>query len=176
MKFDLRYYQEECRDAMLAGEADWSKQCAVLPVGSGKTIIFSSIAEAKVERREKTLILADKDNAIVAASVQTMVNRLDKWPRNHFSTLIIDEAHHCVADQWQRVLSHFDGGGTRVHGFTATPERNDRRSIGSYFENLSYEIGLRQLIHDGYLCPIKILALPTRIDPRHASSSAAQHC
>ena len=188
---DLRYYQQDAIDAVLKGEGQWDKQLVVMPTGSGKTICFAHLAQHKLP--ERTLILADKeklveqacekielstgmiagreqaqytadlDNAIVVSSVQTMINRLGKWPKDHFRTVVVDEAHHCVADMWQTVLGHFDSH-AKVVGFTATPLRSDKRELGSYFDEVSYEIGLRQLINDGYLCPIKLKALPTKID------------
>ncbi|MDP6719002.1 MAG: DEAD/DEAH box helicase family protein, partial [Pirellulaceae bacterium] len=188
---DLRYYQQDAIDAVLKGESRWDKQLVVMPTGAGKTICFSALAQYKLPRR--TLILADKEklveqacekielsigmnagreqadhkadlkDAIVVSSVQTMINRLDKWPKNHFATVVADEAHHCVADMWQTVLGHFDGH-AKVVGFTATPFRSDKRELGSYFDEVAYEIGLRQLINDGYLGPIRLTALPVKID------------
>ena len=46
---------------------------------------------------------------VVVGSVQTMMRekRLNGFPENYFQTIIIDEAHHCISDSYQRVLQHF---------------------------------------------------------------------
>ena len=79
---------------------------------------------------------------VVVGSVQSMMreNRLNKFPEDYFSTIIIDEAHHCLTDSYQRVLEHF--GGARVLGVTATPDRSDMRNLGQYFDSLAYEYTL----------------------------------
>ena len=46
---------------------------------------------------------------IVVGSVQSMMRekRLSQFPDDYFNTIIIDEAHHCISDSYQRVLQHF---------------------------------------------------------------------
>nr|DAZ28676.1 MAG TPA: Chromatin remodeling complex ATPase [Caudoviricetes sp.] len=101
---------------------------------------------------------------IVVGSVQTLMRekRLGTFPADYFQTIIIDEAHHCISDSYQRVLQHFDGA--QVLGVTATPDRGDMRDLGTYFESLAYEYTLPKAIKEGYLTPIKALTLPLRID------------
>lgn len=101
---------------------------------------------------------------VVVGSVQSMMreNRLNKFPEDYFSTIIIDEAHHCLTDSYQRVLEHFDGA--RVLGVTATPDRSDMRNLGQYFDSLAYEYTLPRAIKEGYLCRIQAMTLPLNID------------
>lgn len=101
---------------------------------------------------------------VVVGSVQSMMreNRLNKFPEDYFSTIIIDEAHHCLTDSYQRVLEHFDGA--RVLGVTATPDRSDMRNLGQYFDSLAYEYTLPRAIKEGYLCKIQAMTLPLNID------------
>ena len=101
---------------------------------------------------------------IVTGSVQTMMRekRLDTFPADYFSTVIVDEAHHAVSDSYQRVLNHFPDA--KVLGVTATPDRGDMRNLGSYFESLAYEYTLPKAIREGYLCKIKALTIPLKID------------
>jgi superfamily II DNA or RNA helicase len=197
--YKLRYYQKEAVNAALKGFTEWDKQLLVMPTGAGKTICFSALAEQMLP--ERTLVLADKEklveqacekiedsigiiagreqanhqadrnNAIVVGSVQSMINRLDKWPKNHFKTVICDEAQHAISDSWQSVLNHFDSH-ANVVGVTATPFRGDKRELGTYFDEVTYEISLRQLIHDGYLAPIILKALPIDIDISEVNSVA----
>lgn len=101
---------------------------------------------------------------IVVGSVQTLMRekRLSQFPADYFDTIIVDEAHHCISDSYQKVLQHFTDA--NVLGVTATPDRGDMRNLGTYFESLAYEYTLPKAIKEGYLSPIKALTLPLRID------------
>lgn len=101
---------------------------------------------------------------IVVGSVQTMMRekRLGQFPEDYFDTIIIDEAHHCISDSYQRVLQHFSGA--KVLGVTATPDRGDMRNLGSVFESLAYEYTLPKAIKEGYLSPIKAVTIPLKVD------------
>lgn len=101
---------------------------------------------------------------ITVGSVQSMQSekRLKKFSTDYFNTIIIDEAHHCLSDSYQRVLEHFSGA--NVLGVTATPDRGDMRNLGSYFEALAYEYTLPKAIKEGYLSPIKAMTIPLNID------------
>ena len=101
---------------------------------------------------------------IVVGSVQTLMRekRLNQFPPDYFRTIIVDEAHHCISQSYQNVLQHFSE--SKVLGVTATPDRGDMRNLGEYFENLSYEYTLPDAIKSGYLCRIKAMTIPLRID------------
>ena len=101
---------------------------------------------------------------IVVGSVQTLMRqqRLDRFKKDYFDVIIIDEAHHCLSDSYQRVLAYFDQA--KVLGVTATPDRGDMRNLGSYFQSLAYEYTLPKAIKEGFLVPIKALTVPLRMD------------
>ena len=101
---------------------------------------------------------------IVLGSVQTMMRekRLGQFPEDYFDTIIIDEAHHCISDSYQRVLRHFPEA--KVLGVTATPDRGDMRNLGSVFESMAYEYTLPKAIKEGYLSPIKAVTIPLKVD------------
>ncbi|SEU32502.1 DEAD/DEAH box helicase [Paenibacillus sp. NFR01] len=101
---------------------------------------------------------------VVVGSIQTMMRdkRLQQFAADHFDTIIIDEAHHCISDSYQRVLQYFEGA--HVLGVTATPDRGDMRNLGSYFESLAYEYTLPKAIKAGYLSPIKAMTIPLKLD------------
>lgn len=101
---------------------------------------------------------------ITVGSVQSMMRatRLSRFPEDYFNTIIIDEAHHCISDSYQRVLKHFPSA--KVLGVTATPDRGDMKNLGQVFESLAYEYTLPKAIKEGYLSPIKAVTIPLQVD------------
>lgn len=101
---------------------------------------------------------------ITVGSVQSLMRetRLARFPEEYFDTIIIDEAHHCISDSYQRVLGHFPEA--KVLGVTATPDRGDMKNLGQVFESLAYEYTLPKAIKEGYLSPIKAVTIPLRVD------------
>ena len=101
---------------------------------------------------------------ITVGSVQSLMreSRLSRFPEDYFNTIIIDEAHHCISDSYQRVLQHFPDA--RVLGVTATPDRGDMKNLGQVFESLAYEYTLPRAIKEGYLSPITAVTIPLKVD------------
>lgn len=101
---------------------------------------------------------------ITVGSVQSLQRekRLSRFPDDYFDAIIIDEAHHCISDGYQKVLKYFSDA--KVLGVTATPDRGDMQNLGQYFETLAYEYTLPKAIREGYLSPIKALTIPLKLD------------
>ncbi len=101
---------------------------------------------------------------VVVGSVQTLMRpqRLARFRRNYFDTIIIDEAHHAISDSYQRILNYFESA--NVLGVTATPDRGDMRNLGEIFQSLAYEYTITKAIKEGYLSPIKALTIPLQLD------------
>lgn len=101
---------------------------------------------------------------VTVGSVQTLMRekRLEQFAPDYFDTIIVDEAHHCLSESYQRVLNHFSKA--KVLGVTATPDRGDMRNLGQYFDSLAYEYSLPRAIREGYLSPIKALTIPLKLD------------
>lgn len=186
----LRTYQTSAIEAIQRGFDEYQKQLLVLPTGGGKTILFSHLAAMHQPRR--TLVIAHReeliqqavdkihkatgivaeiekaeqcasfDAPVVVASIQTLSRRKVKWPKDHFGLIVVDEAHHVLADSYLNVLSHFDQNAF-VLGVTATPDRGDKRGLSKYFENIAYEVSLLDLIKQSWLSPIKVKTLPLQI-------------
>jgi len=197
---NLRPYQKNAIEAIESGWMEYDKQLVVMPTGSGKTILFSHLAARKLPR--KTLIIAHReelvsqaisklrvatgiqasremsnshaslDANVVVASIQSLGNRLFKYPKDHFSLIVCDEAHHAVSESWIKVLYYFQA---KILGVTATPDRGDKKNLGKFFENVAYEISLVDLINDGYLSPIKVRTVPIKIDLNNVKQSAGDY-
>lgn len=101
---------------------------------------------------------------VTVGSVQTLQKekRLSRFNNEHFDIIIVDEAHHCISDSYQKVLRYFDTA--NVLGVTATPDRGDMRNLGQYFESLAFEYTLPKAIKEGYLSTIKALTIPLKLD------------
>ena len=115
-----------------------------------------------VEKAEQTSLQSRYRVTVGSVQSLTREKRLSRFPPDYFGTIIIDEAHHCISDSYQRVLQYFQG--SNVLGVTATPDRGDMRDLGSYFESLAYEYTLPKAIREGYLCPIQALTVPLKLD------------
>jgi superfamily II DNA or RNA helicase len=118
--------------------------------------------ECAVEKAERSCL--GEWFRVVVGSVQTLMSekRLAQFPRDYFDVIIVDEAHHVLADSYRRILDYFDGA--KILGVTATPDRGDMKNLGEVFESLAYEYTLPRAIKDGYLCRIKALTIPLEID------------
>ncbi len=161
----------------------------VYPTGGGKTIIFSYITNEASKRGKSVLILVHRIEllrqtseklteynvphglinpkytpkyyeTVQVASVQTLVRRLDKIPTPDL--IIIDEAHHATAGQWNKILDYFPDAKTL--GVTATPIRTDGKGLDSCFDDLVMGPSIMDLIELGYLAQPKVYAPPNDID------------
>ncbi|MCD8299566.1 MAG: DEAD/DEAH box helicase family protein, partial [Clostridiales bacterium] len=67
--FELRQYQSEAKDAILS---EWSeghrKTLLVLPTGTGKTIVFASVADNQVHQGHRVLIMAHRGELLDQAA------------------------------------------------------------------------------------------------------------
>lgn len=192
----LRPYQTKAKQCITAQwAAGHSRTLLVLPTGTGKTIVFASLAADQVRAGDRVLILAHRGELleqaadklqrstglvsavekaestcldswyrVVVGSVQTLQRpaRLERFPRDYFGTIIIDEAHHAITDGYRRILEHFSAA--KVLGVTATPDRGDMRNLGEVFDSLAFEYKLTDAIRDGYLCRIMAQTVPLRLD------------
>lgn len=102
--------------------------------------------------------------SVTLASIATLSNdaRLNKFPKDYYDCIIVDEAHHCLAPTYQKVLRYFNKA--NVLGVTATPDRGDMQDLGKFFDKKAYEYTLTRAIHEGYLCPIKAKMIPLKLD------------
>jgi superfamily II DNA or RNA helicase len=167
---------------------------------SGKTILFSRLAQDYQPRRtlilahreelitqavdklrvstgiEAQVEMGDEraslDAPVVVASVQTLMRekRRERWPRDHFGLVVVDECHHVLSDSYQNTLGHFHDH-AKVLGVSATPERGDKKNLGKYFENIACEVTLLDLINQGWLAPIKVKTVPLGMDLRGVRTS-----
>lgn len=125
-----------------------------------------SLGVVKAERNEM-------DADVIVASVQTLSRprRLEALMSAgvELATIVVDEAHHAVADSYMAVIDAVWGedgaGGAELAarplllGCTATPDRLDKVGLGYVFDKISHQVGLVELIKRGYLTDIQALQM-----------------
>ena len=129
-KLTLRGYQVAAHEAVMNGFIEFRKQLLVQPTGGGKTVQFAHLAAALQPKRTLVLahreelimqavdkihrctgLMADVEMGehharptapVVVASVQTLARttRRERWARDHFGLIVVDEAHHILADSY----------------------------------------------------------------------------
>jgi len=109
--------------------------------------------------------LDDVTAAIIAATVQTLSDR-SRFDRviahGPFSHLVIDEAHHGMADTYLRVVDWLRelNPALRILGTTATPGGGSgARRLGGLFQSVAFRFTLRQAIARGVLVPFAAVAV-----------------
>ncbi|MBE7504308.1 MAG: DEAD/DEAH box helicase [Verrucomicrobiales bacterium] len=188
----FRPYQPRFVDAMLGALVEFDRVLGVAPTGSGKTVMAGEMARRCLpfgpvlflaDAQELVKQAADKlgiwagtipqvemaeseagpGDRLVVATTQSMARRLEKWPADYFSLVIVDEAHrNTLGTQAQKVLGHF--ASAQVAGITATPFRSDKQQLATFYQTIPCEISLVELIKEGYLARIVIQSVPVRVD------------
>jgi superfamily II DNA or RNA helicase len=122
------------------------------------------------------------DKKIWIATVQSLTHwknkRVKRLAPEEFGLVICDEAHHSVAKSYMFVCDHF--GITQKTftglflGVTATPVRNDRKSLGVIFDQAVNVIDTFKAIEDGWLVGIKYLQAHSHISLDDVPTNASQ--
>lgn len=189
----LRDYQLEAKRQVLDHwQTGIDKTLLILPTGTGKTIVFSSITEEVVRNGGRVLILAHREELLNQAADKLQratglgcavekadsyghdtwfnvvvgsvqtMQRLDRRDKHKFTHIIVDEAHHSVSQSYRAVIDHFPDA--KLLGVTATADRGDKRNLGELYETIAYEYSLPKAIRAGHLCQIKALTIPLQIE------------
>ncbi len=100
-------------------------------------------------------------------SVQTFNAKYEEifsaLPHDYYDYIVIDEAHHLVADSYRKILTHFSP--KLLIGLTATPERMDGVSLLPDFDGqISAEIRLPMALDEGLLTPFQYLCISDNTD------------
>ncbi len=173
----LRDYQQEATERCLKDLETFRSSLIVLATGLGKTILFCKLVDqwpgrvlvlAHLEELlqnarddlmsitgEPVGIERSKDHhegeRIVVGLIQSVSKRLHHFRPDHFSLIIVDEAHHASSDHYRRLFEHFSAA--KVVGLTATDSRTDGGALP--FETCSYRMGIGEGIDSGYLVPVR---------------------
>lgn len=125
--------------------------------------------DVQTEKAEQTAELCD----VVVASVQTLgrsdSDRIEKYPKNYFNTIIVDEAHHAAATTYRKILDYFKPN--LLLGVTATPQRSDSVRLNDVFDEIVYYKNILDLIQEGYLCRLVGYRIKTHTDISEVETS-----
>lgn len=174
----------------------------------GRALVMVHREELAAQTRDKLamiapeldtgIVKADQNDIradVVIASVQTahLDARLSQLVAcaavSPFATIVCDEAHHAPAPSWTKVLTGmgaFNPYGPLAIGFTATPERDNGKTLGVWEKVVSY-MSIREAIYGngkrgkdghegGYLVPIlPAVVVETGMDMRQVRKTGGDY-
>jgi len=180
----LRPFQRNTCHEVMSRFEKFDSVLLVAPTGAGKTVMGTALVAAHVRRGKRALFVAHRRElikqsaavlrkaigghsvgvimpgfpstpscAVQVGSIQTMLAQ--GFP-DGIDLLVLDEAHHYMADDWGTVRKRYPG--CKVLGLTATPERRDGRALGDMFQTLAVAAQHSELLRDGYLVPCRIVS------------------
>lgn len=136
---------------------------AVLPTGSGKTIIASQICTKYprvvwIAHRNELLDQAERALKLVGHNNFTLQSIYAEPKVVDCDLLVLDESHHEPAITVRRLIDRIKY--KHLLGLTATPYRMDNKIMS--FNTVIYGVGLDDLVNDRYLVPIHLVNVVTR--------------
>ncbi|MFZ2141913.1 MAG: DEAD/DEAH box helicase, partial [Xanthobacteraceae bacterium] len=112
---------------------------------------------------------------VQVASIQTLHRRAihaETMELPRADLLVIDEAHHCPADTYSKIIASYPEA--VLLGLTATPCRGDGRGLGGIFETIIECPQVAPLIEQGFLVKTRVYA-PVNPDLTGVRSQAGDY-
>lgn len=161
-------------------EEEYSRAMVVLATGLGKTYLAAFFAKKFkrvlfVAHREEILTQAEQsfkhvhpnrtsafynaseketDADFIFASIYTLSSQyhLDRFEKDAFDLIVVDEFHHAAAPTYKRMLNHFEP--KFLLGITATPDRMDNKDVYALCDgNVAISIHFLDAIERNWLAP-----------------------
>ena len=156
----LRPYQQQARDKI---HAEWenghTRTLLVLPTGTGKTIVFASVAADQVRAGDRVLILAHRGELLEQAA--------DKLQRSTGLVSAVEKAESTCLDSWFRVVV----GSVQTLQRTARLERFPQDYFGTIIIDEAHHAitdGYRRILdYFGSAKVLGVTATPDRGDMRN---------
>ncbi|WP_375698024.1 DEAD/DEAH box helicase family protein [Pseudophaeobacter sp. TrK17] len=181
----LRPRQKTFVERSVAALEQHGNTLGVAPTGAGKTIMLSAVTGEMIDDGAKACVLAHRDELtaqnrakfqrvvpeastsvvdaaekswggdVTFAMVPTLARASNLADMPRLDLLVIDEAHHAVADSYRRIIDRVCDANpdARVFGVTATPARGDKKGLREVFDNVADQVRLGELITSGHLVP-----------------------
>ena len=150
--------------------------------GIGKVLVLAHMDKLLDQAREKWLTVDPDANVgiyqgarreawadVICASVQscypdekdadgkvTKRGRINDLPLAEIGLIIVDEAHRIEADTYRAIVDAVRAANPSclLLLVTATPARNDGKSLGRWVNKVAYRLALQDAIDEGYLAPL----------------------
>ncbi|MFN3644406.1 MAG: DEAD/DEAH box helicase [Gemmobacter sp.] len=181
----LRPRQKLFVERSLAALSARDNTLGVAPTGAGKTIMLSAVTGRMTGDGAKACVLAHRDELtsqnrakfarvnpgtetsvldattkswkgqVTFAMAPTLSRAANLRAMPKLDLLVIDEAHHAVAESYRRIIDRVRDANpeARIFGVTATPNRGDRKGLREVFDNVADQVRLGELIASGHLVP-----------------------
>ncbi len=133
-----------------------------LIVQAANTIRKNAELEVEIEKAElyASTNLYHK-TPVVVSSIQTQCSgpktarRYKRFRPDDFSTIIVDELHHCMSPTWREVIDYYmQNPNAKLLGVTATGDRADGKGLGDIIQSVAFKYGIEDAIRDGWLVDI----------------------
>ncbi|MDA0962520.1 MAG: DEAD/DEAH box helicase family protein [Proteobacteria bacterium] len=181
----LRPRQKTFVERSVAALAARGNTLGVAPTGAGKTIMLSAVTGEMIADGARACVLAHRDELtaqnrakfqrvvpgvstsvidatekswagqVAFAMVPTLARASNLADMPRLDLLVVDEAHHAVADSYRRIIDRVRNANpdARIFGVTATPNRGDKKGLREVFDNVADQVRLGELIASGHLVP-----------------------
>lgn len=172
---------------------------AQLPTGGGKGRILAAAAARAASRGRRVVLMAHRIelveqisanlydegithgrimpgasmgyDAVHVGMVQTIARRLDRLYAPDL--LMIDEAHHISAGQYQSIISAWPNA--HILGVSATPKRTDGKPLDSHFDVMVQGPSVADLIRDGFLADYDYYLPSPNFDARNIKTRMGEY-
>jgi len=186
---ELRNYQEECIEILKSNKKKQLIQLptgsgktviflSYLRKNSKKALIVVPTLDLQYQIYENALNFYHKDEIcmkknsvnlkkskiyILVANSLASEKVMNFFLNEDLDHIIIDEAHKALSKMYMNFIDFYETNGKnfKLIGFTATPERLDRKSLLGIFKEITYKKTIYNLIQAGYLCDVKCYRIKT---------------
>jgi len=142
--------------------------------------LASICPELKVGVYSAGLNRRDTEESVIVAGIQSVCNRMDLF--RPFDLIMVDEVHMVPPDGEGRYRTFLEAAmkanpNVRLVGWTATPYRTQGGLIckpENLFQEICYEVGIKDLIDRGFLSKITARAGQVRADLTHLHIRAGE--
>ncbi len=177
MAIRLFDYQREMRDSVLEAFGSHNSVMCQMPTGTGKTHVLAAVvsnyAKSKavwvvahrlelIEQIERTwaAFYKDRRNApeVRVLSIQWLARNWDKMADESPAMIVIDEAHHALAETYQELFRRYPDA--KKLGMTATPYRLSGKGFTDLFDILLQSKSIPEFIMAKRLSLFDYYAVP----------------
>ena len=184
---ELRDYQQQMKDRLYDSWTRQQSVMVQMPTGTGKTHLMAKVIDEKedggvlivahrielidqisqtldtfgvrhgmIDRWTKDLGSVTADHKVIVASIQTLSRRIDHINFTP-SIIVIDEAHHAVAQTYRLLWDKWPKA--KFLGLTATPCRLNQTGFTDLFDVLLQSWPLLEFIDKGWLSDFEYISV-----------------